>query len=77
MSLKIKLQKNPYRSAITYRLVVTSSHKTPHSMCVDQIGIYNIHNKTLLLDKAKYNKWISYGVVPTNAVFKLLSKFEI
>lgn len=77
MSLKIKLQKNQNRSVITYKLVVIQSHKTPHSMSVDKIGIYNIHNKTLILDKFKYNKWLSSGVSPTDAVSKLLNKFKI
>ena len=39
---------------------------------VDQVGFYNSITKRLYINDRKNLKWLSYGVQPTNNVFRLL-----
>ena len=44
---------------------------------VDEVGYYNPMTKNYKFDTDKIQKWLSYGVQPTETVLNLLKKAEI
>jgi small subunit ribosomal protein S16 len=44
---------------------------------IDEVGYYNPMTKQSKFDTEKIQKWLGYGVKPTETVFHLLKKAEI
>ncbi|MDR0664818.1 MAG: 30S ribosomal protein S16 [Helicobacteraceae bacterium] len=59
-----------------YRIVVTDSRKRRDSGFVEILGFYNPMNqeKTLKLDKDRYNYWIGAGAKPSETVTRIAAK---
>ncbi|MDR2638872.1 MAG: 30S ribosomal protein S16 [Helicobacteraceae bacterium] len=59
-----------------YRIVVTDSRKRRDSGFVEILGFYNPMNqeKTLKLDKDRYNYWIGVGAKPSETVTRIAAK---
>lgn len=65
--MKIFLQKNK-----NYLDIVVSTKKK--YKVIDKIGVYNIKNNYVLLNKNKLHYWISIGAILTNRLIYLLKK---
>ena len=44
---------------------------------VDEVGSYNPITKKFDFNTSKIQKWLNYGVKPTETVLKLFKKFKI
>lgn len=58
-----------------YKIVVSIIQNNKYKI-IDNIGIYNIKNKYILINKEKLNKWISIGAILTTNITKLLKKIN-
>lgn len=59
-----------------YRIVVTDSRKRRDGGWIESIGYHNPMNeeKTLKLDKERYDYWVGVGAKPSETVKKLAAK---
>lgn len=67
MVIKIHLQNKK-----TYSKIIISSGKK--NKIIDKIGIYNIKDNYIILDKNKLKYWISIGAILTNKLINILKK---
>lgn len=59
-----------------YRIVVTDSRKRRDGGWIESIGYHDpmVADKTVKLDKERYDYWISVGAKPSDTVKKLADK---
>ena len=59
-----------------YRIVVTDSRKRRDSGFVEILGFYNPMNseKTLKLERDRYNYWLGVGAKPSETVARIAAK---
>ncbi len=74
--LVIRLQRTGRKGHAQFRIVVQDSRRTPTSgAIVANLGSYNPHTKTIILDKQKAQTYLDNGAQPSNrAVFILKSE---
>ena len=74
--LVIRLQRTGRKGHAQFRIVVQDSRRTPTSgKLVANLGSYNPHTKTIILDKEKAQTYLDNGAQPSNrAVFILKSE---
>jgi small subunit ribosomal protein S16 len=75
MSVKIRLSKTGKKHQISYRIVAQDTKTKRDGRFLEIIGFYNPFNQPsekLRFDKEKYNKWLTKGARPTQAVEKLI-----
>lgn len=71
--LAIRLQRTGRKGHAMFRMVVQDSRQTPTSgKVVAQLGHYDPHNKTLVVDKEKTTKFLTNGAQPSNRVAILI-----
>jgi len=75
--LKLRLKRGGRKRAPSYRLVVIESSARRDGRPVEEVGYYNPISKQSNFDVAKIEKWLSYGVQPTETVASLLKKAQI
>lgn len=64
--LVIRLQRTGRKGHAQFRIVVQDSRRTPTSgKIVANLGSYNPHNKTVVLDKEKAQKYLDNGAQPS------------
>lgn len=75
--LKLRLKRIGRTHSPSYRLVIMENTCRRDGRPVDEVGYYNPISKNYKLDKEKIEKWLSYGVKPTETVLNLLKKADI
>jgi small subunit ribosomal protein S16 len=75
--LKLRLKRIGRKRAPSYRLVVMENTCRRDGRPVEELGYYDPISKNYKFDVEKVQKWLSYGVKPTETVFHLLKKAEI
>ena len=75
--LKLRLKKIGRKRAPSYRLVVMENSARRDGRPVDEVGYYDPISKQSKFDIPKIQKWLNYGVQPTETVASLLKKAEI
>nr|YP_010208318.1 ribosomal protein S16 [Pseudo-nitzschia multistriata]UBA15331.1 ribosomal protein S16 [Pseudo-nitzschia multistriata] len=75
--LKLRLKRIGRKRAPSYRLVVMESSTRRDGRPVEEVGYYDPISKKSHFDIPKIEKWLGYGVQPTETVFNLLKKAEI
>jgi len=75
--LKLRLKRGGRKRAPSYRLVVIESSARRDGRPVEEVGYYNPISKQSHFDVAKIEKWLRYGVQPTETVASLLKKAQI
>ena len=75
--LKLRLKRVGRKRAPSYRLVVIESSARRDGRPVEEVGYYNPISKQSHFDVPKIEKWLSYGVQPTETVANLLKKAQI
>ncbi len=72
--LAIRMQRTGRKGHAMYRIVVQDSRYVPTSgKVVAQLGSYDPHAKTVILDKEKAAKFLSNGAQPSDRVARLLA----
>lgn len=72
--VRIRLSRRGKKKAPFYRVVITDKRTKRSGAPVEEIGTYNPKTKELKIDRAKAEKWIKLGAVPTETVASLLKK---
>jgi len=74
--VKIRLQRFGKKKAPFYHIVVADSKSPRDGKIIEQLGTYDpmTNPETIVLDKAKVEKWIKNGAKPTDTVKFLISK---
>lgn len=73
--LAIRMQRTGRKGHAQFRVIVQESHLTPTSgRVVAQLGSYNPHAKTVILDKEKAGFYLQNGAQPSDRVARLLQK---
>jgi|TARA_B110001469_G_C9361153_1_gene189170 small subunit ribosomal protein S16 len=75
--LKLRLKRIGRKRAPSYRLVVMENTARRDGRPVEEVGFYNPISKECQFDIPKIEKWLKYGVQPTETVRNLLKKGEI
>lgn len=73
--LAIRMQRTGRKGHAQFRVLVQDSRQTPTSgKFVAQLGSYNPHTKTAVLDKEKAAFYLEHGAQPSDRVASLLKK---
>lgn len=76
--LAIRMQRTGRKGHAEFRIIVQESRRTPTSgAIVTQLGHYNPHAKTVVLDKEKTSFYLEHGAQPSESVVRLLQKESI
>lgn len=75
--LKLRLKRTGRKGSPSYRVVIMESGSRRDGRPVDEVGYYNPLTKKYKFDIEKIQKWLSYGVKPTETVLNLLKKAEV
>lgn len=75
--LKLRLKRVGRKRSPSYRLVIMESTSRRDGRPIDEVGYYNPISKQYKFEVEKIQKWLGYGVKPTETVLNLLKKAEI
>jgi small subunit ribosomal protein S16 len=75
--LKLRLKRTGKKRSPSYRLVIMESSSRRDGRPIEEVGYYNPISKKYNFEIQKIQKWLSYGVKPTETVANLLKKAEI
>jgi len=75
--LKLLLKRIGRKRLPSYRLVVMENTTRRDGRPVEEVGYYDPISKNYKFDSEKIQKWLKYGVKPTQTVLNLLKKAEI
>jgi small subunit ribosomal protein S16 len=75
--LKLRLKRIGRKRAPSYRLVVMENTTRRDGRPIEEVGYYDPISKKYNFDADKIQKWLGYGVKPTETVLNLLKKAEI
>src|SRR5688572_12440241 len=76
--LAIRMQRTGRKGHAEFRIIVQESRRTPTSgAIVTQLGSYNPHAKTIVLDKEKTAFYLDHGAQPSESVVRIMQKESI
>ena len=75
--LKLRLKRVGRKRSPSYRLVIMENTTRRDGRPVEEVGYYDPISKNYKFDAEKIQKWLSYGVKPTETVSQLLKKADI
>ena len=75
--LKLRLKRVGRKRSPSYRLVIMENTCRRDGKPVDEVGYYNPISKQYKFETKKIEKWLGYGVQPTETVLSLLKKANI
>ena len=75
--LKLRLKRTGRKGSPSYRLVIMEHSTRRDGRSIDEVGFYNPITKQSFFNSSKIQKWLSYGVQPTETVANLLKKANI
>ena len=75
--LKLRLKRIGRKRSPSYRLVIMENRCRRDGKPIDEVGYYNPISKQYKFEPEKIEKWLSYGVQPTDIVLSLLKKANI
>lgn len=75
--LKLRLKRTGRKRLPSYRLVIMENTTRRDGRPIEEVGYYNPITKQYKFDVEKIQKWLKYGVKPTQTVINLLKKAEI
>ena len=75
--LKLRLKRIGRKRSPSYRLVVMENTFRRDGRPIEEVGYYNPISKESHFEIEKIQKWLNYGVKPTEVVSSLLKKAEI
>jgi len=75
--LKLRLKRVGRKGSPSYRLVIMENSCRRDGRPIEEVGYYNPLSKNYKFEKEKIQKWLSYGVKPSETVYHLLKKAKI
>lgn len=74
--LKLRLKRIGKKRSPSYRLVIMENEFKRNGRSIDEVGYYNPITKQYKVNYEKIQKWLSYGVKPTQTTRSLMTKFN-
>lgn len=75
--LKLRLKRAGKKRSPSYRLVIMENSSRRDGRPIEEVGYYDPISKKYHFEIQKIQKWLRYGVKPTETVANLLKKAEI
>jgi ribosomal protein S16 len=75
MVINISLKSSNRHKFFSYKIIV-SCKKNNKFLDIDKIGLYNIKNNVVILNKHKLYYWLSVGATLSDRVIKLLNQLN-
>lgn len=75
--LKLRLKRIGRKRSPSYRLVIMENTCRRDGRPIEEVGYYDPISKNYKFEIEKIQKWLNYGVKPTETVSNLLKKAEI
>jgi small subunit ribosomal protein S16 len=75
--LKLRLKRTGRKRSPSYRLVVMENTYRRDGRPIEELGYYDPISKKYKFDIPNIQKWLSYGVKPTDTVLGLLKKAKV
>ena len=75
--LKLRLKRIGRKRSPSYRLVIMENTCRRDGRPIEEVGYYDPISKNYKFEIEKIQKWLSYGVKPTETVFQLLKKADV
>ena len=75
--LKLRLKRIGRKRSPSYRLVIMENTCRRDGRPIEEVGYYNPISKNYKFDQEKINKWLKYGVKPTQTILSLFKKADI
>ncbi len=75
--LKLRLKRIGRKRSPSYRLVIMENTTRRDGRPIEEVGYYDPISKNYKFDTEKIQKWLGYGVKPTETVSQLLKKANI
>ena len=75
--LKLRLTRIGRKKQPVYRLVIMEHTTRRDGRPIELVGYYNPLTKESKFNVEKIQKWLKYGVQPTETVYQLLKKAKI
>jgi small subunit ribosomal protein S16 len=75
--LKLRLKRIGRKGSPSYRLVIMENTCRRDGRPIEELGYYNPISKKYKFDIDKIQKWLNYGVKPTETALSLLKKAKI
>lgn len=75
--LKLRLKRTGKKRSPSYRLVIMENSSRRDGRPIEEVGYYDPISKKYHFEIQKIQKWLTYGVKPTETVANLLKKAEI
>lgn len=70
--LRIRLQRRGKRGYATYRVVLADGHAPIKGKFIEDLGHYNPHTDSFVVNAESVNAWIKKGAHPSDTVHNLL-----
>ena len=70
--LRLRLQRRGKKNYATYRVVVADQHAPVKGKFLVDVGHYNPHSNTFVVNKEVVTQWLAKGAQPTSTVHNLL-----
>lgn len=71
--LKLRFQRKGKKKHPFYRLVIIEQLSPRNGRTIDEVGFYSPVTKIKKINFEKINKWLKYGVKPTQSVSNLIN----
>ena len=75
--LKLRFKRTGRKGSPSYRLVIMENTSRRDGRPIEELGYYDPLTKNYKFEIEKIQKWLSYGVQPTETVSSLLKKAKI
>jgi small subunit ribosomal protein S16 len=75
--LRIRLQRRGKRGYATYRVVLADGHAPIKGKFIEDLGHYNPHTDSFVVDAKSVNEWIKKGAHPSDTVYNLLITHKV
>ena len=75
--LKLRLKRIGRKGSPSYRLVIMENTCRRDGRPIEELGYYDPISKKYKFDIDKIQKWLNYGVKPTETALSLLKKAKI
>lgn len=75
--LKLRLKRVGRKRSPSYRLVIMENTCRRDGRPIEEVGYYDPISKNYKFNQEKIEKWLGYGVKPTETVLNLLKKANI
>ena len=75
--LKLRLKRIGRKRSPSYRLVIMENTTRRDGRPIEEVGYYDPISKNYQFDSEKIQKWLNYGVKPTDTARNLLRKAKI